>query len=71
MDADFKMLQCGYFPASGMTCVSVRGGHVVNAGHVKQYEDEATQVEARAFQPLQKRFGGGQDGYFAVLRTGE
>ena len=71
MGPDFKMLQCGYFPAVGITCVSARGGHVVIAGNAKQYEDEEGKIESRVFKPFQKRFGGGKDGYFAVFKTGE
>ncbi len=72
MDRDFKMLQCGYFPAAGLTCVAARGGTVVVAGNAKRYEDEEKKVDARVFQPLQKTFGGGdKDGYFAVFRAGK
>lgn len=69
MDADFKMLQCGYFPASRIGCVSVRGNCLVIAGDAKQYEDDQAKREARVFKPLQKQFGGGdKDGYFAIFQ---
>jgi hypothetical protein len=71
MDPGFKMVQCGYFPASSITCVGVRGGKVVIAGSVKQYEDEEAKIEARVFEPLQSRCGGGRDGYFAIFEVGE
>lgn len=72
MDPEFKMLQCGYFPAANLGCVAVRGGTVVFAGSAKQYEDEPSKTTARVFKPLQKEFGGGnQDGYFAVFQTGK
>ena len=60
MSPDFKMLQCGYFPAVGITCVNARGGYVVIAGNAKQYEDEEAKIESRTFKPLQKSFGGGK-----------
>jgi hypothetical protein len=72
MDPDFKMVQCGYFPASGISSVSARAGTVVIGGNVKQYEDEEAKVKARVFKPLQKRFGGGdKDAYFAIFKIGK
>jgi hypothetical protein len=72
MDANFQMLQCGYFPATTITSVSARNGYAVIAGHVRQYEDAETKLEARVHQPLQKTFGGGgRDGFFAVFKMGE
>ncbi len=71
MDADFKMLQCGYFPASQIGCVSAGGGRVVIAGSARKYEDEKSKTAARVFRPLQRQFGGGsRDGYFAVFKVG-
>jgi hypothetical protein len=70
LDSDFKMLQCGYFPASNIQCVAARGGYIVIAGSVKQYEDEQAKLEVRVFKPLQKRFSGGEkDGYFAIFKV--
>ena len=70
-DSGFQMLQCGYFPATQITAVAARGGYVVIAGNARQYEDADAKIEARTFQPLQKGFGGGKDGYFAVFKMGE
>lgn len=71
LDADFKMLQCGYFPASQIGCVSARGGYVAIAGNARHYEDEKSKTEVRVFKPLQKQFGGGnKDGYFAIFKVG-
>jgi hypothetical protein len=71
-DRDFRMLQCGYFPASQLTSVSARSGYIVVAGSARRYEDAEAKVEARTYQPLQKAFGGGdRDGYFAVFKLSE
>lgn len=69
-DPEFKMLQCGYFPATNIHAVSTRGNTVVIAGSVKEWEDAESSTSPRIFKPLQKKFGGGsKDGFFAIFQT--
>jgi hypothetical protein len=70
-DANFKMEQCGYFPATNLHAVASRGNTVVVAGSIKEWEDAESKTAPRIFKPLQKAFGGGErDAFFAVFQTG-
>lgn len=71
-DPEFKMLQCGYFPAASIRAVSARGNTLVIAGNAREWEDADSKTPPRFFKPLQKQFGGGsKDGYFAIFNTGK
>jgi hypothetical protein len=78
-DPQFKMLQSGYFPGSGINCVAARNGTVVIAGSasgkvtssdksVKDSPDITYGVPT--YKPVQPAFAGGkQDGYFAIFKA--
>jgi hypothetical protein len=67
-DEQFRMLQCGAFQQTSMSCVAAACGYAVAAGHVKPPDAENTVCVHR---PIQKDIAGGEsDGYFVILSTG-
>jgi hypothetical protein len=77
-DAEFKLLQAGYFPGSTINCVAARNGLIVIGGHAVERNtgrDENVPNSPEViygvptYRPVQPAFGGGKtDGYFAVFR---
>ncbi len=71
-DADFRLLQSGYFPGSSMSAVAVGAGRIAVAGAAPRHENEKTRAAVPTYRPLQKEYGGGaRDGYFALFRPGK
>jgi hypothetical protein len=70
LDADFRMLQCGFFQQTDVRCVAARCGYVVIAG-LAQFNPKDPNHPLQVHQPLQDDLGGGEaDGYFAIFETG-
>lgn len=70
-DKEFRMLKCGYFQTTGITCVGYRDGYVVIGGSARKPEgaDPAKLDRLQLLNPLQKSWAGGRDAFFAVLRV--